>query len=627
MAQERAQRHLAAILAADIVGYSRLMEHDEAGTFDRLRAHWKELFEPEIAKHHGRVFKLMGDGLLAEFGSVVDAVECAVAIQRGMAERNKEVAEDRRIDARIGVNLGDVIVDGEDRHGEGVNIAARLQQLAEPGGISASQTVVDHIGNKLALGFEAAGPHQVKNIAKPVAVYHVRLSDVGARRSAPTQRSWRRRWVVGAATVVALVAAGAYWSFSPQEPSQPAIIAAAPSMAVLPFANMSGDPALDYFADGVTDTMIAGLSRSPAIRVVARTSTAIYKGKAIDVRQIGKELGVRYVLEGSVQKGTDKLRLVAQLIDAGTGDHVWAERYDREGIDALALQDEVVEKIIGSLAGNHGLIRKKEYERSWGKDRASLEEYDYYLRGHHLWDRFTREDTHQAIAVWREGLDRFPDSSLLRIKVGWGYFQLVYGGWSTDFAGDLRRAFELAEQGLAGKNLPPIGTYSGHSLIAWLQIFHKSDWDQAWREREIVLAVNPNDPVAIAAMAELAIQAGRPDEAIASLQRDIAWDSTSYMSSPHFRLGMAYFIKGAYPIALEHLKREPNLEPLTTLTFLAATYAELGQSDEARATVARILKARPEASLSLIRASWPFRYEADTERLIGALRKAGLPDA
>jgi tetratricopeptide (TPR) repeat protein len=318
---------------------------------------------------------------------------------------------------------------------------------------------------------------------------------------------------------------------------------------------------------------------------------------------------------------------VAQLIDASTGDHVWGERYDREGTDALALQDEVVEKVIGSLAGNHGLIRKKEYERSWGKDRASLEEYDYYLLGHHLWDRFTREDTHQAIAVWREGLDRFPESSLLRIKVGWGYFQLAYGGWSTDFAGDVQRAFELAEQGLAGKNLPPIGKYSGHSLMAWLQIFHKNDWEEALREREIVLAVNPNDPVSIATMAELAIQAGRPDEAIASLQRDVAWDSAYYMASPHFRLGMAYFMKGAYPTALEHLKRESNLGPLYTLTFLAATYAELGQIDEARATVARILKAKPEASLALIRALWPFRYEADTERLIGALRKAGLPDA
>jgi TolB-like protein len=398
-------------------------------------------------------------------------------------------------------------------------------------------------------------------------------------------------------------------------------------MAVLPFVNMSGDPTLEYFADGVTETMIAGLSRSPAIRVVARTSTAAYKSKAIDVRQIGRELGVSYILEGSVQKGSTQLRIVAQLIDAASGDHVWGERYDREGADALALQDEIAERVIGSLAGDAGLVRKREYEQVWGKDRASLEEYDYYLRGHQLFDRMTREDTHQAIAVWQEGLNRYPDSSLLRIKVGWGHYQLVYGGWSTDATGDLQRAFELAKEGLAGKNLAPIGKFSGHVLMGWLLIYLKGDWDQALREREIVLALNPFDPVAIAMMAEMAIQAGRPDDAIASLRGNVSWDTSQLVSSPHFRLGLAYFAKGDYQTALEHLKREPNLEPMYTLTFLAATYAELGQTDEARATVAKILDANPAVTLSVIRTAWPFRNEADTERLIGALRKAGLPDA
>ena len=551
-----------------------------------------------------------------------------------MAERNKDVADDRRIDVRIGVNLGDVIIDDEDRQGEGVNIAARLQQLAEPGGISVSKTVVDHVGNKLTLGFEAAGQHQVKNITKPVAVYHVRLNDVASPRSAAGQHSRRRQWVVGAAAMGVLVAGAVYWNFYPREPSAPSpsaapqpIMAAAPSMAVLPFANMSGDPTLEYFADGVTETMIAGLSRSPAIRVVARTSSAAYKGKAIDVRQIGRELGVRYVLEGSVQKGSEKLRIVAQLIDTASGEHVWGERYDREGADALALQDEIAERVIEFLAGNLGLIRKREYERVWGKDRTSLEEYDYYLRGHQLFDRLTKEDTHQAIAVWQEGLDRYPESSLLRIKVGWGHYQLVYGGWSTDPTGDLQRAFELVKQGLAGKDLAPIGKFSGHALMGWLQIYLNGDWDQALREREKVLELNPNDPTVIAMMAEMAIQAGRPDDAIASLERNVIWDTSQLVSSPHFRFGLAYFTKGDYRTALEHLKREPNLEPMYTLTFLAATYAELGQIDEARATVAKILEANPEVTLAVIRTAWPFRNEADTERLIGALRKAGLPDA
>ena len=626
------ERRLSAILAADVAGYTGLMEQDEAGTFERVRSYRKELFEPEIERHHGRIFKLMGDGLLAEFASVVEAVECAVILQRGMVERNSDVPEESRILVRIGINLGDVIVEGEDRHGEGVNIAARLQQMAEPGGISVSQTVVDHLSNKLALGFEPVGEHQMKNIERPVVVYRVRPDEAAARRPPAKRITRRRQWA--AMAVAVLAAGGVLWNLYKRDPAalppaippQPAIMAAAPSIAVLPFANMSGDAALDYFADGVTETMITGLSRSPVIRVVARTSSAAYRGKAIDIRQIGKELGVRYVLEGSVQKGAKKLRIIAQLIDAGTGDHVWGERYDREGDDALALQDEITERIIGSIAGNAGLIRKKEYERIWGKDRANLEEYDYYLRGHQLFDRLTREDTHQAIAVWREGLDHYPDSSLLRIKLGWGYYQLVYGGWSTDPASDLQRAYDFAERGLAGKNLAPIGRFSGHLLKAWLEIYYRNDWDQAWREREVALALNPNDPVVITMMAELAIQAGKADDAIASLNRDISWDSSQFFSSPHFRLGMAYFMKGEYQTALEHLKREPNLEPMYTLTFLAATYAELGQIEQARASVVKMLEANPEISLAVIRTAWPFRHEADSERLIGALRKADLPE-
>jgi adenylate cyclase len=430
MAEERTQRRLAAILAADVVGYSRLIGTDEEGTLAALKAHWRELTDPKVEQHHGRVVKTTGDGALIEFASVVDAVRFAVDVQRGTVERNVGVPPDKRIEFRIGINVGDIVIDGDDILGDGVNIAARLEGLAEPGGVLVSRAVRDQVRDRLELAFEDLGEREFKNIARPVRVYRVRLDEVATRRSAAVKRSHIWKWTIAAGAAVVLMASATLWSFYSREPSapspsvtsQPTIIAAAPSIAVLPFANMSGDPALDYFADGVTDTMIAGLSRSPAIRVVARTSTAVYKGKAIDVRQISKELGVRYVLEGSVQKGTDELRIVAQLIDGGTGDHVWGERYDREGTDALALQDEVVEKVIGTLAGNHGLIRKKEYEQSWGKDRASLEEYDYYPRGHHLWDRFTREDTHEAIAIWQQGARSLPRFIAPAYQVGLGLF-------------------------------------------------------------------------------------------------------------------------------------------------------------------------------------------------------------
>jgi TolB-like protein/class 3 adenylate cyclase len=633
MVEARAQRHLAAVLAADAVGYSRLMEADEAGTFARLQAHRRELFEPEIAEHSGHIFKLTGDGLLAEFGSVIDAVECAVALQRGMTVRNVDVPEHQRIEMRIGITLGDIIIDGEDRYGEGVNIAARLQELAQPGGICVSKTVVDHLGNKLPLALKDMGDHQVKNLAQPVRVWQVRLDGSPGRQPRGANATLRRRCMIAAATAALAIGSGALWHFYPRvtggtaDSAQRQSIAAAPSVAVLPFTNVSGDPALDYFADGVTETLTAGLSRSPALRVIARTSAAAYKGKAIDVRQIGRELGAQYVLEGSVQKGTERVRIVAQLIDATTGEHVWADRHDGEAADALALQDQVADRVIGSVAGNHGLIRKKEYEQAWGKESASLDEYDYFLRGQDLVERFTKEDTIEALAVWQEGLARNPDSGLLHIGLGWAHFQMVYGAWSKEPAADLKRAFELAEQGLAVRALPPIGKYTGHLLRAWLQIYYRNDWDQAWRERDIVLALSPNDGATIAVMAELAIQYGEPDVAIAALTRGgISWDASYMFSTPDFRLGMAYFMKGEYETALEQLRREPNLDPLYTLTFLAATYAELGRLDEAKATVAKIRAANSDATLARIRSVWVFRNEADSERLIGALRKAGLPE-
>jgi adenylate cyclase len=296
------ERKLAAILAADVVGYSALMAVDEAGTFARLRADRRELFGPEIKKHHGRIFKLMGDGLLAEFGSVVDAVECAVTLQRGMAERNASVPESKHIEVRIGINLGEVIVEGEDRYGDGVNVAARLQQLAEPGGICVSGKVSKEVEKKLAFGFEPMGEHQMKNIAEPIACYRVILQS-----SPPSKLEW---------------------PVAPKSPNKATI-------AVLPFINMSGDPEQEYFSDGITEDIITDLSKISGLHVAARNTVFTYKSKPIKVQQAAQELGVRFVLEGSVRKAGSRVRVTGQLIDSKDGGHVWADRYDRELTDFL----------------------------------------------------------------------------------------------------------------------------------------------------------------------------------------------------------------------------------------------------------------------------------------------------
>ena len=561
-------------------------------------------------------------------------------MRRGAAarpgRRNAATTEGKTLDVRIGVNLGEVIVEGEDRYGEGVNIATRLEQIAEPGSIYVSGKVAREVEKTLSFGFEAMGEQRVKNLAEPISVYRVQLDAKRPQRQRIPASLTRAPWRIAivAVAVVAFAAAVAVWntrlpsaSSSSTAPSAlPAVTGAAPLLAVLPFSNLSGDPDLDYFADGVTETLTAALSRLSDIRVIARTSSEAYKGKSMDVRQIGRELGTHYVLEGSVQKSKDKVRIIAQLIDARTGDHVWADRYDGEGTDALALQDEVTEKIAVSLAGGESLLRKKEYERAWGKDHASLDEYDFYLRGEKLSYEYTKESTLQSIETFQEGLRKYPQSGLLRAVLGWGYYQLVYGGWSSDIDGDHKRAFQSGQEALGSPNVPPIAQAGAHALMAYLQLEYKKDWDRAWQEREIFVALQPNDQAYIAMGAEIAIRAGRPDDAIAALTRDIPWDANSLWSSPKLRLGWAYFVKGDYKTALEQMKEERNTDPIWTLPFLAATYAELGLMTEARDTVKKIREANPAVSLALIAQVFSNRDQAVTDRLVGALRNAGLPE-
>jgi TolB-like protein/class 3 adenylate cyclase len=618
------ERRLSAILAVDVVGYSRLMEKDEADTFERLRAHRKDLFEPEIAAHHGRIFKLTGDGLLAEFGSVVDAVECAVLLQRQMAERNNGLADGQRIDVRMGINLGDVIIEDDDRHGEGVVIAARLQQLAEPGGIAVSGTVADHVKHKLALCFEPRGEERLKNIAEPVQVFGIFADASRPQRSRWFHTSSMRshRFAAMAVAILLLLTAGTFAAYHwwPSEIAPPPDF---PSIAVLPFNNFSGDPAKEYLSDGITEEIITTLSRFPDLAVIARNSTFVYKGQAADVRKVGKDLGVQYVLEGSVRNEGEKLRIIAQLIDTRTNEHVWADRYEESGSDPWVLLDEITNKIVTSLTGERGQLRRKEYEQAWGKDRGSLEEYDYYLRGHDIFiNADNREEYNRSGVIWHEGLEKFPDSALLRIKLGFFYYMRPYGLWSDDPAEDYRRAGEFARAGFAGQYLSPQVRRLGHWLMAFV-LAQEADYDGAIAEADMAIKLAPYDAFMLSNLSAISIMAVRPEQAIAQIKEAMVRDPQNREVN-NFRLSWAYNVMGDYENSVAAAKDGPPWVDVPLL--LAMAYIHLGRDADAKAQIKRALSIEPGFTQATWKQGYFYKDPSILERQLADLGKAGLPE-
>src|SRR5215475_14082416 len=378
MAEARGERRLAAILAADVAGYSRLMGVDEEGTLATLKAYQSELVYPKLAEHRGRIVKTTGDGALVEFVSVVDAVRCAVDIQRGMAERNTDVPADKRIQFRIGINVGDIIIDGGDIFGDGVNVAARLETLADPGGIMVSSVVHDQVRDKLSFGFEDMGEQVVKNIPRPVNVHRVHLTEVDPEK-AKSASDQKKPVSTGSER---------------------------PSIAVLPFANMSGDPEQEYFADGITEEIITGLSKLRWFFVIALNSSFTYKGKAVDVKRAARELGVRYILEGSVRKGGNRVRITAQLIDAATGNHIWANRYDGDLADVFALQDEITKAVVAAIEPK---LLEAEGVRSQRRSPDDLGAWDMVIQANSLFWRLTKAEGDAAIATLQRAVQRYPD--------------------------------------------------------------------------------------------------------------------------------------------------------------------------------------------------------------------------
>jgi class 3 adenylate cyclase/TolB-like protein/tetratricopeptide (TPR) repeat protein len=621
------ERKLAAILAADIAGYSRLMGADEEATLNTLRSH-REVVDGLVAVHRGRIFHSAGDSVVAEFPSAVEASLCAVEIQQEIARRNEPVPKDKRLEFRIGVNIGDVVVEGGNLFGDGVNVADRVQKLAEPGGICVSRNVHDQLRNKVGFVLEPMGEHQVKNIALPVSVYRV-LVDGAARRPRVTRwlamvaRQHRRRMAVAAAVLV-IVAAGmaALW------PSTPPPRTGFPSVAVLPFQNFSGDPALDPYGDGVAEDLITIMSRFPDLTLVSRNSSFRYKGKEVNPTEVGRDLRVDYVIEGSVQKKGDGLRINAQLIDPQTNAHVWAEGYD--GSDPSAFQDEAVGKIVVALAGLSGQIAKNEYQRIKGKAKADFDEYDYYLSGKEIFSRFESIEEHdRAGAIWREGIEKFPDSALLRIELAWYHF---FRPWDFDtdkpFA-DYRRAGELAREVLAGQNLSPSVRWRGHGLMAYINWFD-GDFIKAVAAAEAAVAVAPYDAGTLSLMSRVQIASGNPSRGLEWVQESIRRDPTIPRNTRI--LAWIYYLTGNYEKSIEAAKRHNELSrefAADANAYMVASYVRLGRLEEARAAMKQALEAEPEWNQLRERdhsLEQPYKDRSIAERELADLARAGLPE-
>ncbi len=611
-------RKLVAILCADVVGYSTMMEQDEEGTFERLRSRRKEIFEPEIVRHHGRVFKLLGDGLLAEFGSVVDAVECAVSLQRGMAERNVDVDEDQRIDVRIGINLGEVIVDGEDRYGDGVNIATRLEHLADPGDIYVSGKVMREVEKKLAFRFEPIGEQRVRNIVEPVQVFRVQFGETAARRVRPRRKSDHRR-LAATLALLALLGGGVLWyGLRPAR-----TLSGEPSVAVLPFANMSGDPSQDHLGSGIAEDLITMLSSFPSIRVVSRTSSFVYD-KPVKVQQVGQDLKVNYVIEGSVRRSGENVRVTAQLIDAATGDHVWANRYEEEGRDVAALQDDVADRIYSTLAGLRGEIRKREETDAWTKSAPSLDEYDYYLRGHQLFFRFTKEDNAKAREIWLEGLAKYPDSALLQAKLAFNYVLELQTYGSDDPWRDTELAWKYGSAALQSPRKSQLEAFLSHWIMAFLYQYHEGDFERSITEAEIAVKLVPFDPFSHADLGQAISGAGKVDRGIEWLEEAIRRDA-SPLQWYFADLALAYYLADRPADAVDVALKMEHPPYLT----LAASYARLGKPEEARASIGKLLQQKPGWTVE-DEAVWPSTKQPQLipsllKPYLADLAKAGLP--
>jgi len=641
VSEEGVERRLTTILAVDVVGYSRLMAADEAGTLAQLKTHRKEVIEPRTSEHHGRVVKLMGDGTLMEFASVVDAVNFAVELQQAMAARNSKVPEDRRITYRIGINIGDIIVEGDDIYGDGVNVAARLEALAEPGGICVSRTVFDHVKGKVEVGFEDLGAQTVKNIPEPVQTFRVRLDSPRAVHAIVATPAAKRtvRWpMVAGSLVLVVVVSGALLWLRPWEgrlePASGEVIALAlpdrPSIAVLPFTNMSDDPAQEYFVDGMTEDLITDLAKIDGLFVIARNTVFTYKGQSVVVPEVARELGVRYVLEGSVRRVGNMVRINTQLIDGASGTHIWAERYDGALTDIFALQDRVTSEIVAQLQIT---LTPDELNRGETGGTDNPNAHDAYLRGWQLYRRYTPEDFFEAIPHLERAVKLDPDYGQAWAAIAsvyWITYRKGFASWSLIVNPDKSNsvswngARDKAEIHLrqAMRNPTPLA-HQVESQISW----DYRQFERALSEAGEAVALNQNDPAGHLAMAWALIFAGRAEEAIASTETAIRLDP-NFPGSSLFALGTAQLMLERYDEARTTLQRALAFIPedLGIMVPLSIAYARTGQQEEAKAALQIydefLIFNAPKIESYM--PWWPFRREADNRLFGGGLIEAGL---
>jgi adenylate cyclase len=624
MTEESFKRKLTAILSADVEGYSRLMGEDEDATIRTLTA-YRELMSTLIQKHRGRVVDSPGDNLLAEFLSVVDAVRCAVEIQEELRVRNAELPENRRMHFRIGINLGDVVEEEERIYGDGINIAARVEGLAEGGGICISGTVYDSIKNKLSLSYESLGEHTVKNIKEPVRVYRMRVGPEAA--VPPKPQPWRKAALAAVVVLIVAVGAWAVWHFylrpPPIEPASVKRMAhplpEKPSIAVMPFENMSEDTKQEYFSDGLTEEIITALAKVPKLFVIARNSTFTYKGKAVKVNQVAEELGVRYVLEGSVRKAGDRVRITAQLIDAIKGHHLWAERYDRELKDIFTVQDEITKKIITALQVE---LTDGELARLSAKGTENLQAYLKLLQGRGQFYTITKEGNVQARSLFEEAVALDPEYAPAYLYVGVTHWMDIMLGSSKSPKESLKQAFEFIKKSIALDESHPWA----HTQLGWLYVMTKQ-YDKGIAECERAITLAPNSANAHIWMSLVFMVVGRREESVQYAEQALRLDPLP--EHWYFRqMGSAYSFVGRYEEAIAFYKKALQRAPNDILTHLnlTRTYSWAGRLEEARAQADEILRINPKYSLEQAAKTSFYKKQTDRERYLDALRKAGLPE-
>ena len=624
------KRKLTAILSADVKGYSRLMGEDEEATVRTITA-YREVMTTLIQQHRGKVVDSPGDNLLAEFASVVDAVQCAVAVQKEISSRNTELPENRKMQFRIGINLGDVIQEGDRIYGDGVNIAARLEGLAEPGGICISKTAFDHIESKLPYGYDFIGDQTVKNIAKPVGAYRVLMDPRVTVKGKPEEDKpapiRRTSILVGMVAILVLAVAVGIWKFYMRRPSvEPASVEKMayqlpdkPSIAVLPFDNLSGDPDQEYFSDGLTEEIIAALSSVPKLFVIARNSTFTYKGKPVKVQQVSEELGVRYVLEGSVRKAGNKVRITAQLIDALNGHHLWAQRYDRNLSDIFSVQDEITKNIITAMQVK---LTEGEEVKAASKGTNNLEAYLKYLQANELINKINPESNALAKKLAEEAIALDPEYAWTYYVLGRSHMVDVWVGSSKFPKESIGKAIALMQKAIAldGTNV------HAHCLLGFLYSM-TNQHDKAIAQSEKSVALNPNSAIAHFLMGKTLSFAGSWKESIPEYKIAMRLNPippNNYLWS----LGLSFAYTEQYEEAKKWCEKAVHQEPndLLARIMMTVVYSLSGYDEKARTEANEVLRIQPKFSLEKYKKKVTYKREVDRELFFSALRKAGLPE-